>query len=57
MNHADCDHYWEKGWVVVEGIYDVDNNLIPCEPKETLDSSALPLETSTDKSVVGFQGI
>lgn len=24
MNHADCDHYWEKGWVVVEGIYDVD---------------------------------
>jgi len=30
---------------------------IPCEPKETLDSSVLPLETSTDKSVVGFQGI
>ncbi len=24
MNHADCDHYWEEGWVVVEGIYDVD---------------------------------
>ncbi|MEC8893707.1 MAG: hypothetical protein VX901_10325, partial [Candidatus Poribacteria bacterium] len=24
MNHVDCDHYWEEGWVVVEGIYDVD---------------------------------
>ena len=24
MNHADCDHYLEKGWVVVEGIYGAD---------------------------------
>jgi len=30
---------------------------IPWESKETLNSSALPLETSTDKSVIGFPGI
>jgi|JYMV01.1.fsa_nt_gi hypothetical protein len=24
MNQADYDHYWEEGWVVIEGIYATD---------------------------------
>jgi hypothetical protein len=30
MNQADYDHYWEEGWVVIEGIYATDEESNGC---------------------------
>ena len=53
MNHADYDHYWEKGWVVFEGIYEIDE--IDGISQLATEISNQELEDGADSSVVDRQ--